>query len=258
MSKAGVYYLILQVQGQSSSSQTYCSVSTEFKIALINIPYPFAYDIATALSTCAFCFLVLSGYLFYNRDIFGLTSTSKSAKKQKGAEPVVIPLLNSVAAKFIPRMSVREGRVSFSEVGRESVQPKKSVVLKTAKFADPDPIEESSSSGSNSKRSSIDDTPMERPLESELEDKSGSQLELEKEWNGEQRWGGDGEDEDDDAEIEEYFEEGFSQDEDEALLEDLELAALDGFQLAKPNEAGTDVGDVHISLSSLNQYLRNN
>lgn len=189
-----------------------------------------------------------------------MTSTSKSAKKQKGTEPVAIPLLNSVAAKFIPRMSVREGRVSFSEVGRESVQPKKSVVLKTAKFADPDPIEESSSSGENSKRSSIDDTPM-KNFEQERDDKSGSQLELEKEWNGEQSWGGDGEDEDDedDAEIEEYFEEGgFSQDEDEALLEDLELAALDGFQLAKPNEAGTDMGDVHISLSSLNQYLTRN
>ncbi|KAJ3304370.1 hypothetical protein HDV03_002851 [Kappamyces sp. JEL0829] len=68
-----IYYITLQVSGVAPTQKdSYCSISYQFQLALVSIPPPLAYQIATIVSVCAFSFVLLAGTLYYYRNHFGL------------------------------------------------------------------------------------------------------------------------------------------------------------------------------------------
>ena len=267
----GVYYLTLEIHGISPKS--YCTVNNQFQIALINIPYPFSYDIATALSTCAACFLILASYLYYDREILGLASKSLSAKRKLNQKN---PTFKGMTMKYLQRFdSILRGDVQapFQAVNNspdndkigvplssKKAEPRKGsiqlnpngvFIVKSAKFADPDPIEDSDEILQNSSESRIDEDPTQEEQKTQEQKKSES---IEKSSSPEplnQERSGVEDAERSDSDISEEI----SEDEDEALLDDAEMELFDGLTESNEGDYGAQVGDLNISVSSLNKFL---
>lgn len=204
-----MYFLTVKATAVEFLNQ-YCHVSTEFQIALINIPYPFAYDITTIICVCLTCFLITGLYMWFEEETFGikLKAERKKSRFNHGQRGSVSVSFFNTPDDFFKSPQFQDAMSDCD--GSQNLASNVAIV-----------------------DSSHQDVTLNNPTSPKV---NGFLSATNLSFNTES-------------------ESDYSQDEDSALLEDAKYAEFDE---EEPSEAAPVLrkGDVSISLSSLNDLLR--